>query len=116
MTDMNGGNGGLPTYIYDWNWFQAYDDAFLTKGTHSIKFGAAFERMLFQASALTDPNGIWIFPDLASFLTNNPSKFQGGVASSLTPRNIRQSLVGFYIQDDWRVRPSLTVNSGCDGK
>ena len=112
LTDMNGGKGGLPTYIYDWDSYQAYDDAFLTKGTHAIKFGAAFERMLLQASALTDPNGIWIFPDLPSFLTNNPSKFQGGVASSLTPRNIRQSMLGLYIQDDWRVRPSLTVNLG----
>lgn len=112
LTDMNGGIGGLPTYIYNWDSFQAYDDAFLTKGTHSIKFGAAFERMLLQATALTDPNGIWIFNNLASFLTNSPSKFQGGVASSLTPRNVRQSLVGLYVQDDWRMRPSLTVNLG----
>jgi hypothetical protein len=112
MTDMSGGVGGLPTYLYRWDSFQAYDDAFITKGTHSIKFGAAFERMLLQATALTDPNGIWNFADLPSFLTNNPKKFQGGLASSLTPRNIRQSLVGLYVQDDWRARPSLTVNMG----
>ncbi len=112
MTDMSGGVGGLPTYLYRWDSLQAYDDAFVTKGTHSIKFGAAFERMLLQATALTDPNGIWRFPDLSAFLTNNPSKFQGGLASSLTPRNIRQSLFGLYIQDDWRVRPSFTMNIG----
>ena len=112
LTDMNGGVGGLPTYIYNWDSFQAYDDAFFTKGTHSIKFGAAFERMLLQATALTDPNGIWIFNNIADFLTNTPSKFQGGVASSLTPRNVRQSLFGLYVQDDWRIRPSLTVNLG----
>ena len=112
LTDMSGGVGGLPTYLYRWDSFQAYDDAFVTRGTHSIKFGAAFERMLLQATALTDPNGIWRFPDLAAFLTNNPSKFQGGLASSLTPRNIRQSLFGLYIQDDWHMRPSLTVNLG----
>ena len=112
MTPMSGGVGGLPTYLYRWDSFQAYDDAFVTKGTHSIKFGVAFERMLLQASALTDPNGIWRFPSLSDFLTNQPSKFQGGVASSLTPRNFRQSLVGFYIQDDWRVRPSFSLNLG----
>jgi hypothetical protein len=112
MTDMPGGLGGLPTYYYKWDSFQAYDDAFFTKGTHSIKFGVAVERMLLQATALTDPNGIWNFGNLHDFLTNIPTKFQGGVASSLTPRNFRQTLVGGYVQDDWRARPSLTLNLG----
>ena len=112
LSSMSGGVGGLPTYVYGWNSFQGYDDAFWTKGTHSIKFGVAFERMMLQATALTDPNGIWNFPDLQSFLTNNPSKFAGGVASSLTPRNLRQSIFGVYVQDDWRFRSNLSLNIG----
>jgi Carboxypeptidase regulatory-like domain/TonB-dependent Receptor Plug Domain/TonB dependent receptor len=112
LSQMTGGVGGLPTYLYDWNSFQGYDDAFWTKGTHSIKFGVAFERMLLQATALTDPNGIWTFKDLPSFLSNSPSKFAGGVVSSLTPRNLRQSIFGVYLQDDWRFRPNLTLNLG----
>jgi hypothetical protein len=112
LSSMTGGVGGLPTYLYRWNSFQGYDDAFFNHGKHTIKFGAAFERMLLQVTALTDPNGIWFFNDLQSFLTNNPSKFQGGVASSLTPRNMRQSIFGAYIQDDWRTLPNLTLNLG----
>jgi hypothetical protein len=112
LGSMTGGVGGLPTYLYGWNSFQVYDDAFWTKGTHSIKFGFAAERMMLQATALTDPNGIWTFGDIQSFLTNNPSKFAGGIASSLTPRNLRQSIFGGYIQDDWRLRPNLTLNLG----
>jgi len=64
---MPGGVGGLPTYFYHWNSFQGYDDAFLNRGTHAIKFGFAFERMLLQATALTDPNGIWFFSNIQSF-------------------------------------------------
>ena len=112
LTSMTGGVGGLPTYLYRWNSVQLYDDAFVSKGKHTIKFGGAFERMMLQVTALTDANGIWFFNDLPSFLTNSPSKFQGGVASSLTPRDLRQSIFGTYIQDDWRVKPNLTLNLG----
>jgi hypothetical protein len=126
MSSMNGGVGGLPTYLYRWNSFQIYDDAFVTRGKHSIKFGGAFERMFLQVTALTDPNGIWFFtggpstsicanaksPGLCSFLQNQPSKFQGGIASSLTPRNLRQNIFGAYIQDDWRWKSNLTLNLG----
>jgi hypothetical protein len=112
LSSMTGGVGGLPTYLYGWNSFQGYDDAFWTHGTHSVKFGVAFERMLLQATALTDANGIWTFKNLQSFLQNSPSKFAGGIASSLTPRNFRQNLVGAYLQDDWRLKPNLTLNLG----
>jgi Carboxypeptidase regulatory-like domain/TonB dependent receptor/TonB-dependent Receptor Plug Domain len=112
LTSMPGGVGGLPTYLYRWNSFQGYDDAFYTVGKHSIKFGAAYELMHLNVTALTDPNGIWFFNSLTDFLTNNPNKFQGGVASSLTPRNISQSIIGGYVQDDWRLKPNLTLNLG----
>jgi hypothetical protein len=112
ITPMSGGVGGLPTYFYRWNSFQGYDDAFWTRGTHSIKFGVAIERMQSQVIADTDPNGVWTFPDLSSFLQNAPSKFQGGIHSQVAPRNMRQTLFGVYVQDDWRARSSLTLNLG----
>jgi Carboxypeptidase regulatory-like domain/TonB dependent receptor-like, beta-barrel/TonB-dependent Receptor Plug Domain len=112
ISPMPGGVNALSAYLYRWNSFQAYDDAFYNHGTHAIKFGFAFERMLSQATALTDSNGVWFFSSLQNFLTNNPSKFQGGVASTLTPRNFRQSILGGYIQDDWRAKPGLTLNLG----
>ncbi len=112
LSALPGGVGGLPTYLYRWNSFQAYDDAFLARGRHAIKFGVAVERMLLQVTALTDPNGIWFFDGVQQFLTNQPTKFQGGIASSLTPRDIRQTLFGTYVQDDWRWKPNFTMNLG----
>lgn len=48
----------------------------------------------------------------SSFLQNLPKTFNAGLASTLTPRHLRQSIVGGYIQDDWRIRPHLTLNIG----
>lgn len=111
-TAFTGGIGGSPTYYYHWNSIQVYDDGFLTKGKHSIRFGGAVERMMLNVTADTDPNGIWRFGDLGSFLTNNPAKFQGGIASTLSPRNLRQTLFGVYVQDDWHLNSNLTLNLG----
>src|SRR6266849_4237174 len=111
-TAFTGGIGGSPTYFFRWNSIQGYDDAFYTKGTHLIRFGAAVERMLLNVVADTDPNGIWHFVDLGSFLTNQPTRFQGGIASTLSPRNLRQTLFGVYLQDDWHARSNLTLNLG----
>jgi len=123
VTDFTGGVGGSPTYFYHWNSVQLYDDAFITKGTHSVRFGVAFERMMLNAIADTDPNGIWRFGSLSefdkngvfirsTFLQNLPQKFQGGIASTLSPRNLRQNIFAAYLQDDWHLRPNLTVNLG----
>jgi len=112
LSSLSGGVHGLPTYLYRWNSFQIYDDAFLNRGKHSIKFGGTYEKMLLQVTALTDPNGIWFFNSLPDFVANNPTKFQGGIASSLTPRNLRQSIYGVYVQDDWRWKSNVTFNLG----
>src|SRR5438445_4053576 len=112
LTTFLGGVGGESAYFYHWNTFQIYDDAFINKGTHTIKFGFAAERMELGIRALSDPNGIFKFKNLQAFYANQPSRFQGGIASTLSPRNLRQTLVGGYIQDDWRWKPNLTLNIG----
>ncbi len=112
ITPFLGGVAGESAYFYHWNSFQAYDDAFVNKGKHTIKFGGAVERMLLGIRALSDPNGIFKFGSLQNFYTNKPRKFQGGIASTLSPRNLRQTLFGLYLQDDWRWKSNLTLNIG----
>ena len=47
-----------------------------------------------------------------SFLKNIPTTFQTLLGTSRTPRDLRQSVFGGYIQDDYRIKPRLTLNLG----
>ncbi|MGH9438652.1 MAG: TonB-dependent receptor domain-containing protein, partial [Terriglobia bacterium] len=112
LTEMTGGVGGTNNYLYRWNDYQVYDDAFKTIGTHSIKFGGDFEYMQDYVEAPNDPNGVWNFGSLLDFFTNAPSHFNAALPNTTSPRGFRQMLLGVYLQDDWRYRPNLTLNLG----
>jgi outer membrane receptor protein involved in Fe transport len=112
ISTFMGGLGGSSPWDYGWNSFQVYDDAFLTRSVHSVKFGVAFERMQMNLIAYSDQNGSFHFGSLTNLLTNKPQRFLAASPGLLTPRGIRQSLLGGYVQDDWRWRPNLTLNLG----
>src|SRR5579863_7002900 len=113
-------SAGLPGGFthFDWNSIQFYDDAFLTRGTHSMKFGFALERMRYNPFNLYQPNGLLRFTGFATgnaledLLTNQPHSLEGGLPVGISPRGYRQTLLAGYFQDDWKVRPRLTLNVG----
>src|SRR5260370_18395845 len=72
---MVGGVGASPTYFFHFTTFQGNDDAFLTRGLHSIEFGGSFERMQNNILVLSNPNGLFNFKDLNHFLTNQTNSF-----------------------------------------
>lgn len=91
--------------------YQEYDDAFWTHGAHSIKFGATVERI--HDNRVNLPyDGQWTFGSLTNFLQNVPTSFQVGTSAQRVEFGFRQTLVGSYLQDDWRVRKNLTLNLG----
>ena len=112
LTTFVGGIDASSSYFYHWNSFQVYDDAFLTRGNHSLKFGVAVERMDLNMLSQSFPSGAFTFTSLSNFLTNKPKRFTSGFINTLTPRGLRQTLVGAYAQDDWHARPGLTLNLG----
>ena len=112
VTFMEGGLGGTPTYLYRWNSYQVYDDAFLTKGRHSLKFGFGYERDEDNQLVTGDQNGQFSFGSMLSLVTNHPKAIRITPPGLLTERGMRQSIVGAYLQDDWRFRPSLMLNLG----
>jgi hypothetical protein len=112
LTGFNGGLSNVNSVAFAWNSFQGYDDAFLTKGIHSLKFGVAVERMQENFVQHSRVGGAFSFGSLLNFLTNKPTSFQAVIPSGIAPRYLRQTLFGVYVQDDVRWRPNLTLNLG----
>lgn len=113
VTQFSGGLGAISAYRFHYNSFQFYDDAFWTRNKHSLKFGFYAERI--QDNQFTQgasPNGFYTFGSLSNFLQNVPTTFQTLLGTSRTPRDLRQSIFGGYIQDDYKLKPRLTVNLG----
>jgi Carboxypeptidase regulatory-like domain/TonB dependent receptor-like, beta-barrel len=107
------GLGGLNRFLHRWTSAQAYDDAFLTRGTHSIKFGFAFERMLYNITEKLSPNGrLNNYPTLDDLLNNTPIRLNALAPGGSNEVAIRESLFAGYVQDDWRFLPNLTFNMG----
>lgn len=112
LTRFAGGLGSAGEYDFHTNSYQLYDDAFWTKGDHSLKFGASVERIQANQLAKSTPSGEYTFSSLANFLTNKPITFASSLGIAATPRDLRDTIFGAYVQDDWRARPNLTFNLG----
>jgi Carboxypeptidase regulatory-like domain/TonB dependent receptor/TonB-dependent Receptor Plug Domain len=113
--------GGLSTQTpaeYNWNSWQVYDNVFLTKGKHSLKFGANVERIIDNQTTPSQPGGDFEFSSLADFLTNNQISptdsltLIGDAPGLPSRRRVRETVFGAYLQDDMHVSPNLTANLG----
>jgi hypothetical protein len=107
--------GGVGTQAHSFSFFNTFqfsDDLFLTKNKHSLKFGGAIEHDQQNYDNSTQTGGTWAFAGLTKFLLNEPTSLSSQIPGTLTPRHVHQSIFAAYIQDDFRFRPSLTLNLG----
>ncbi len=106
------GLGGFNRFTHAWNSAQVADDAFLTRGTHAIRFGFMFENMQYNVLEQLSPNGRMNTYSLSDFLSNAPDKLNALAPGGSHEVGFREKLFAGYIQDDWRARPNLTINLG----
>jgi len=112
LTQFSGGLGSPSNYKFHWTSIQAYEDLSLTRGKHALKVGVGLERLRDNILAVSDAGGVFSFNSLSDFLTNVPFFLSAAIPSAVTERGFRQTILGAYLQDDWRWRPNLTVNLG----
>lgn len=107
------------------NIFDYTDNVTWVKGKHTLKFGGDIQRI---QSTLTnsqdDPRGIFNFNGnytsnqgasgtgnpFASFLLGNPNYVARDFVNTVPA--VRMTFAGFFVQDDYRVTQSFTINVG----
>ena len=120
-----GANDWLPTKEYNnvWDFIQ---NVAVTKGSHSLKFGAEYRPIRFPFFQVPYPHGELTFSrnetanpsnantgntgdEFASFLLG---AVNGGQISTTNFIASKKQAYAWYAQDDWKVTPKLTLNLG----
>ena len=93
--------------------FSFSDDMFYTRGRQAMKFGTLvnFYRQ-YLANAGNGFRGTWSFSSLTAFLQASPTSFVATSPGSIADRTYDYKTLGFYFQDDLRVRPTFMLNLG----
>jgi hypothetical protein len=109
------------------NTYELLDNLSYHRGSHDLRVGGNYKRIQVNGPFDLFVNGEYSFSDLSTFgLTaqsnNTPLEYflrampllYFGVdpAESDSNRGFRQNYLGFYVQDEWRVLPRLTLNLG----
>jgi len=107
-----GPDGGQPG-AYDQNLYTLSADFFWSRGSHSLKFGTLVNRFNRYRESGTGFKGSYTFSNLTQFLLGNALTFSMNLpTAALLDHTFRWYTDGFYVQDDWRAAPNLTLNIG----
>lgn len=88
---------------------QVQDILSLVHGNHSLKFGADVQYIRSTFIDLSDISGTFSFSNAADFIANAPSRFRQNFQAESEQHN---TYMGFFIQDEWRLRPNLVFSYG----
>lgn len=89
--------------------FQFQEIFSYVKGPHSLKFGGDVQKIKSVFIDLSDATGTWDFDSAGDFLANTPSRYRQNFLTTSTQHN---TYVGIFAQDEWRLKPNLTISYG----
>ncbi|HWF89923.1 MAG TPA: carboxypeptidase regulatory-like domain-containing protein, partial [Pyrinomonadaceae bacterium] len=106
----NFGTATVSPLARDINLYELVDNVSTQRGNHSLKFGGDF---LYNRVNIVFPGavqGVYAFSSLNNFLTGNYLNYQQAFGA---PSQFQSNPnVGLFVQDEWRLRRSLTLNAG----
>jgi len=120
---FTGGGSSSGTIIDDSNRYEFQNYTSIQHGTHFIKFGGRLRGITDSNTSTSGFNGTYVFPSIQAYQAALASGAQTASQFSLTagsaanlPGNpfagVSQVDVGLFAQDDWRIRPNITLSYG----
>ncbi len=103
--------------VFDQFTYSYRDTLTWIRGSHSLKFGTDITHVKFLDTAPWNAipsyqfNDIWDFANDAPYSESANFDPVTGKPTSTT-KNLRDDTIAFFVQDDWKVSPSLTLNLG----
>jgi hypothetical protein len=103
-----------PSILNQWT-FGYKDVATKILGAHTIKFGGDYTKLQYLSFNPNRPS--YNFYNIWDFLNDAPEQESGAFnpvtgLPQQTRYDDRENLFGGFVQDDWRVRPNLTLHAG----
>ena len=120
---FNGGGSDSGTILDTSNHYELQNYTSISHGNHLIKFGARLRGVTDSNSSTAGFNGAYVFPSIQAYQSTLATGAQTATQFSLTagptaavPGNplasVGQVDVGLYVEDDWRIRPNITLSYG----
>jgi hypothetical protein len=103
---------------YDQRLTQVSNTLSWQRGAHLLKAGADWQHYDFSGYSYSRYGGEFRFRNLEEFLTLRRSgsaqadRFTGNLPGTDTRRAMSQHYLAFFLQDDWRARPALSLSLG----
>ncbi len=90
--------------------YQFVDNFSIVTGSHTMKFG--FDSNSVNGNTTFNPgwNGTYRFDSLPAFLARQPAQYTQFAGTGALDATMHQ--IAFYIQDEWRASPRLTISPG----
>jgi len=90
--------------------FELADNLDLVFGAHSLRGGLLVEAASYTSDDTRNANGTFTFASLADFRAGRPTTYTQRIGDARV--GFDQLQLGWYLQDDWRIRKNLTLSYG----
>lgn len=93
------------------NVFELQNYSTATSGLHTMRFGVRLHAIQDANYSTSGANGNYVFQSIDHYLAKTPDQYRATVVNNPLARAILFD-AGVFFQDDWRVKPNLTLSAG----
>lgn len=117
LDSFTGGGANIGDAFADERQFEFFNSTSVVRGQHTIKFGGRLRHFNVENSSPSNFSGTFTFTSLEQYrdtILDLPGAVptQFSIAGGDPVASVKQTDLGVFLQDDWRVNPKLTLSFG----